>query len=143
VYKKLIFTLIMMGSLFSGLLFAHGDYEEGEKVTISNLKNNAVVTSPVRVLFSAPKLKITAAGVDKHNAGHFHLMVDVDADRQLDEPMQESKNHIRLSNGEQETVLELSLGKHTLQLIVADEEHTHFENLISPKITIYVESQSN
>ena len=52
--------------------------------------------------------------------------------------MMESDKHLRFSAGERETTLELSPGEHTLQLIVADEEHTHFENLVSKKITVYV-----
>lgn len=134
-------SLLMVGVLFSGSLHAHGDYDRGERVAIVSPQNGAVISSPVQVRLMAYGVKIAPAGVDKHNAGHFHLMVDVDADSHLDEPMQEDEQHIRLSNGETEIILELPAGKHTLQAVVADEEHTHFENLVSPKITFTVSSE--
>lgn len=136
---QMILSLLTVSILWSGMVSAHGDYDRGQRIAIVAPHNNAVVSSPVTVKFQAHGVKIAPAGVDKHNAGHFHLMVDVDANPTLDEPMQESDQHIRISSGEMEITLELSLGKHTLQAVVADEEHTHFENLVSPKVTLFVE----
>ncbi len=137
--KRVTLFPLLVGALFSGALHAHGDYDRGQRVAIASPQNGAVVTSPVSVRFMANGVKIAPAGVDKHNAGHFHLMVDVDADTQLDEPMQPSDQHRIFGAGEMGTTLNLAPGKHTLQLIVADEEHTHFENLVSPKVTIFVQ----
>lgn len=137
-YGKIVVTPMMIATLVSGSVFAHGNYERGERVTITSPQNRAVVESPFKVLFSASEVKIAPAGVDRHNAGHFHLMVDVDADPELDEPMQQTDQHLIFAAGEREAMLDLSPGEHTLQLIVADEEHTHFESLVSEKITVYV-----
>ena len=136
--RKLILVPMMVGLLMSGGAIAHGSYDRGERVTIASPQNRAVGESPFKVLFSASEVRIAPAGVDKHSAGHFHLMVDVDADPALDEPMQQTDQHMIFSAGERETLLDLPPGEHTLQLIVADEEHTHFEKLISEKITIDV-----
>ncbi len=137
-YGTIVIAPMMIAALVSGNVYAHGNYERGERVTISAPQNGAVVESPFRVLFSAQGVRIAPAGVDRHSAGHFHLMVDVDADPDLDEPMQPTGQHRIFAAGERETTLDLPPGEHTLQLIVADEEHTHFENLLSEKITVYV-----
>ncbi len=134
-----LWTLLLSGLLVTAPLHAHGDYDQGQYISIISPLHGAVVTNPVRVRLQASGVKIAPAGVDKHRSGHFHLMVDVDADPQLDEPMQENDQHIRLSNGEMEVTLMLAPGRHTLQVILADEEHTHFENMLSSKITILVE----
>ncbi len=128
----------MIGLLFGSAVFAHGDYDKGQNIEIVSPQQGAVVRSPVTVTFQAKGVKIKPAGVDKHDSGHFHLLIDQAVDATVDEPMQPSRKHLRLIEGEMKTVLELNPGRHTLQLVVADEEHTPFENLVSPMVTIQV-----
>lgn len=135
---KIVVPPFLTGMLMSGAVFAHGDYDSGQRIEIASPQNSAVVTSPVKVEFKAHGVKIAPAGVDKHNAGHFHLSIDQKIDPTVDEPMQPSENHLLFTAGEMGTLLDLTPGKHTLQLVVADEEHAPFENLISPLIIIEV-----
>jgi hypothetical protein len=83
---------------------------------------------------------IAPAGVKFDNTGHHHLLIDTDlpADLTLPLPM---TDHIRhFGKGQTEAALELSPGKHTLQLLLADLTHTPFTpNIVSKKITITVE----
>ena len=130
--------ILLSGVLLSGTAFAHGDYDRGQRVEIASPQNYAVVSSPVPVNFKAYGVKIAPAGVDKHNAGHFHLAMDQVIDPTIDEPMQPSAQHLLFTAGEMDTVLALTPGRHILQLVVADEEHAPFENLVSPIITIEV-----
>jgi len=126
--RKLVLVPMMVGLLMSGAAVAHGNYDRGELVTISSPQDRAVVESPFKVIFLAPEVKIAPAGVDKHNSGHFHLMVDVDAVLDLDEPMQQTNQHLIFAAGERGTILDLSPGEHTLQLIVARSESTRLNS---------------
>ena len=56
----------------------------------------------------------------------------------MDHPIPYDNHHRHLDNGESEITLPLPPGKHTLQLVVGDEEHEPFEELVSEKITIEV-----
>jgi hypothetical protein len=82
---------------------------------------------------------VAPAGVDKENTGHHHLLVDVELPP-LDEPIPNDRSHIHFGGGQTEARLEgLSPGKHTLQMILADDKHIPFDPpVISKVITITV-----
>ena len=56
----------------------------------------------------------------------------------MDEPIPNDEKHQHFDNGETEVLLSLHPGKHALQLVVGDEEHEPFEQLISKKVIIEV-----
>jgi hypothetical protein len=57
----------------------------------------------------------------------------------LTKPIPSDYNHIHLGNGQTEVVLTLPPGPHTLQLLLADQNHIpHKPPVMSKKITIYV-----
>lgn len=81
---------------------------------------------------------IAPAGVDKPNTGHHHLLVDVETPP-LDQPLPNDFNHIHLGKGQTEHKLDLSIGEHTLQLVLADHNHRpHDPPIMSDRITITV-----
>ena len=81
---------------------------------------------------------VAPAGVVKDNTGHHHLLVDCDLPP-LDQEIPNDKNHLHFGLGQTEAHLELPPGKHTLQLLFADEAHVpHDPPLYSKKITIIV-----
>ena len=58
----------------------------------------------------------------------------------LEEPIPRDARHLHFDEGERETILTLSPGVHTLQLLLGDEAHEPFEPLlISEKIRIVVQ----
>ena len=95
--------------------------------------------SPVTVRFGLKGLGIAPAGVKADNTGHHHLLIDTDAPADLNQPLPTTDKIKHFGKGQTETQLELPPGKHTLQLIIGDENHIpHSPPLISKKITINV-----
>ena len=103
--------------------------------------NDAQVTSPFVVKFGIKHFKIAPAGENIHKAGHYHLLIDQTDQLSMDDPIPSDKNHLDFEQGETEVLLTLPPGKHTLQLVIGDEEHEPFEELMSSKITINVLSK--
>ena len=108
------------------------------KVYFVNLRNGATVTNPVKVVFGLSGMGVAPAGVEKAGTGHHHLLVDVAAvDANAPLPANDQYRHFGL--GQTETSVELKPGTHTLQLIVADQNHIpHHPVVISERITITV-----
>lgn len=91
----------------------------------------------VRMGLSGPA-GVAPAGVEKANTGHHHLLVDTDLPP-LDQEIPADKNHLHFGRGQTEAHLELPPGRHTLQLLFADDSHVpHNPPLYSKKITIIV-----
>jgi len=82
---------------------------------------------------------IAPAGIDLPDTGHHHLLIDMDKLPDFNLPLAASENLVHFGKGQTETVLELSPGKHTLQLVFADKIHLpHNPPVMSEKITIHV-----
>ena len=81
---------------------------------------------------------IAPAGVQKANTGHHHLIVDADLPP-MDQPIPNDHNHLHFGLGQTEARLDLPPGRHTLQLLLGDENHIpHNPPLYSKRITITV-----
>jgi hypothetical protein len=81
---------------------------------------------------------VAPAGIEKANTGHHHLLVDTDLPP-LDQEVPNDKNHHHYGLGQTEARLELPPGRHTLQMLFADDAHLpHNPPLYSKKITIIV-----
>lgn len=81
---------------------------------------------------------ISPKGVHLPNVGHHHLLIDTDLGA-MDEPIPSDRNHLHFGAGETEARIELPPGKHTLQLLLGDENHVpHNPPVFSKKITITV-----
>jgi hypothetical protein len=102
--------------------------------------DNAVVSSPIEVVFGVKNMTISPAGIKKDLSGHHHLIIDIDTLPSLSKPIPSDKNHIHFGKGQTSTLIDLNSGTHTLQLIFADYAHIpHDKPLISKRITITVE----
>ncbi|HET7884092.1 MAG TPA: DUF4399 domain-containing protein [Acetobacteraceae bacterium] len=100
--------------------------------------DGAVVGTRFKVWFGTRNFGVAPAGVQKANTGHHHLLIDVDLPP-LDQPIPNDHNHLHFGLGQTETVVELPPGKHTLQLLMGDENHVpHDPPVMSKRITIYV-----
>ena len=68
------------------------------------------------------------------------LLVDVEQLPDIDEPIPRDAHYIHFDGGEIETLLELPSGRHTLQLLLGEEEHEpHDPPLVSDKINVIVQ----
>ena len=87
----------------------------------------------------AAQVYIISPGVDRPNTGHHHLLVDVVELPAAGSPIPADNQHIHFGGGQTETTLELAPGKHTLQLIMGNQNHVpHDPPLVSERITITV-----
>jgi hypothetical protein len=78
-------------------------------------------------------------GVTFPNCGHHHLLIDTDLPP-LDQEIPSDRNHLHFGAGETDARIELPPGKHTLQLILGDQNHVPFAPPVySKKITINVQ----
>ena len=99
--------------------------------------DGSVVSEDVIVKFGLSGMGVAPAGTDKANTGHHHLLIDSNELPKVGAPMGSNVKHF--GGGQTETVLKLSKGKHTLQLILGDRSHIpHHPVVLSKKITITV-----
>ena len=111
----------------------------GANLYIISPAHGETVTSPVHVRFGLQGMGVAPAGVDRPGTGHHHLLIDVDKLPPLDRPLPKDARHRHFGGGQTETLLELSPGRHTLQLILGDRNHVpHQPPLVSRKIVIEV-----
>jgi hypothetical protein len=93
---------------------------------------------PFRVWFGLRHMGVAPKGVAFENTGHHHLLIDTELPP-ADQPIPSDRNHLHYGAGETETMIELAPGKHTLQLLMGDENHVpHVPPVTSKKITITV-----
>ena len=108
-------------------------------VYIISPQNGDTVQSPVTITFGLKGMGVAPAGIDKANTGHHHLLVDVDQLPAMDTSIPADDKHRHFGGGQTETELELSAGKHTLQLLLGDKNHIpHNAPVLSEQITITV-----
>jgi hypothetical protein len=100
--------------------------------------DGATVTSPVHVVFGLKGIGVAPAGTDRPDAGHHHLLIDVDLPP-LDLPIPNDAQHRHFGAGQTETELALPPGKHTLRLLLGDHLHVPFDPpIVSEPVTIEV-----
>lgn len=113
---------------------------EGVKLYIIAPADGASVRSPFTVRFGLAGMGVAPAGVAKERTGHHHVLIDTDPkDVDLSQSLPATERIRHFGGGQTEAQLELPPGKHTLQLVLADENHVPFDPpLMSEKITIRV-----
>ena len=111
----------------------------GAGVYIISPKNGAIVHNPVLVQFGLRGMGVAPAGMKFDNTGHHHLLIDTDPPSDLSTPLPATDKIVHFGKGQTETTLNLTPGKHTLQMVLADANHVpHSPPVISQKITITV-----
>jgi hypothetical protein len=111
----------------------------GARVYIISPRDGETVSSPVRVVFGLAGAGVAPAGIVKENTGHHHLLIDTPPPP-LDQPIPADATHVHFGGGQTETTVTLTPGRHTLQLLLADELHVpHDPPLISDVVTIDVQ----
>ena len=111
---------------------------ENAKVYIIWPSDGQVIRGGFWVRMGLSGAGIAPAGVEKANTGHHHLIVDAELPP-LDKEIPNDRNHLHFGLGQTEARLELPPGRHTLQMILADENHVpHQPPLYSKRITVTV-----
>ena len=81
---------------------------------------------------------VAPKGVKMANVGHHHVLIDTDLPA-MDQQIPNDRNHVHFGAGETEARIELPPGKHTLQLLLGDDNHTpHQPPIYSNRITVTV-----
>jgi hypothetical protein len=89
--------------------------------------------------FGLRGMGVTHAGDAFANSGHHHLLIDVTQPLDLTDAIPADKNHLHFGAGQTETRIELTRGKHTLQLVLGDANHIPFDPpVMSKKITVTI-----
>jgi len=100
--------------------------------------DGAVVKSPIIVRFGLKGMGVAPAGVEKAGTGHHHLIIDAPLPP-MDENIVSDENHLHFGGGQTETTISLAPGKHTLQLLLGDQNHLpHSPPVFSKVITVTV-----
>jgi hypothetical protein len=112
----------------------------GAEAYIISPKDGAKVSGPVTVRFGLKGMGVAPAGVKAENTGHHHLLIDTDVPADLSAPLPVVPDKVvHFGKGQTETTLTLPPGKHTLQLVLGDQNHVpHNPPVVSKKITITV-----
>ena len=93
-------------------------------------------TSTIR--FGLSEMGVAPAGINKAGTGHHHLLINADEPR-LDGEVPNDPKHLHFGAGQTEVKLTLPIGTHTMQLVLADENHVpHDPPVISERIKVTV-----
>lgn len=137
--QKILIALVLSLFFISGILNARSVSPEGAGVYFLSPSNGDEVSSPVTVKFGLKGMGVAPAGTDKDKTGHHHLLIDLTGMPAMDKPLPADDHHKHFGGGQTETTIELSPGKHTLQLLLGDMNHVpHNPPVMSEIITITV-----
>jgi hypothetical protein len=108
------------------------------RVYFVGLEDGSVLPQKATIHFGLVNMGVAPAGIDRPNTGHHHLLIDTKIPP-LDEPIPNDFNHLHFGAGQTEAIVTLSPGRHTLQLLLGDENHVpHNPPIMSKPIRVYV-----
>lgn len=114
---------------------------EGANLYFANLQDGQRVQSPFRVVFGLKGMGVAPAGVDHPNTGHHHLLINTTlSEEEMEFAIIKDDQHRHFGGGQTETVIDLPPGRHSLQLVLGDQNHEVFDPpLMSDLIHVIVE----
>jgi len=102
-------------------------------------QDGAVIKGAFWARFGLRNMGVTHSGDTFPNAGHHHLLIDVNEPLNPKEEIPQDKSHLHFGAGQTEARIELPPGKHTLQLVLGDAKHYPFDPpVVSKKITVTI-----
>lgn len=136
VLSTLVFGVLLTSAVAADKLEKRKSPKEARAYIITP-KDGKTVNKKFTVRFGLKGMGVAPAGIDKENTGHHHLLIDVGKLPSLDLPLAATDNIRHFGGGQTQVTLELSPGKHTLQLVLGDWIHlAHSPPVVSKKITI-------
>jgi hypothetical protein len=101
-------------------------------------RNGEIIYPNSTIRFGLRNMGVAPAGIRKEGTGHHHLIIDAPTPA-LDKPIPSDPNHLHFGNGQTEKRIQFKPGQHTLQLILADDQHIPFDPpVMSERITVTV-----
>jgi hypothetical protein len=139
-YFAALRPLVFAAALGAAAAFAETPSRPGAAAYIISPADGATVSNPVTVRFGLRGMGVAPAGVERPDAGHHHLLIDLDTLPPAGVAMPMDDKHRHFGGGQTEVTLELAPGKHTLQLLLGDHMHVpHNPPVVSERISITVE----
>lgn len=100
--------------------------------------NGDTIARTTTLRFGLRNMGISPAGIARPYAGHHHVLIDTKL-ASLNEPIPSDFNNLHFGSGQTEAEITLPLGEHTLQLVLADENHVpHDPPVMSEPIKVTV-----
>ena len=122
----------------SGTVPAMPAMPENAKVIFSNLKDNAIITSPYKLQMGTDVIRIDTAGPVVPGSGHHHLLINAGDSIPTGEIVPKDSAHIHFGKGQTEYALTLPPGKYRLTLQMADGLHRSYGNKLASSVTVTV-----
>jgi hypothetical protein len=138
--NTLIFSALLAAALAFGPLRAEPSAApENAQVYFIWPSDGAVISGgKCWVRMGLRNMGVAPRGSAVPRTGHHHLLIDTDLPP-LTEPIPNDRNHLHFGAGETEARVELPPGKHTLQLLLGDQDHfPHNPPVYSKPITVIV-----
>ena len=111
---------------------------DGVAVRIISPADGDELESPVTVVFGLAGMGVAPAGVEKAGTGHHHLIIDAPLPP-MGQPIPSDAHYRHFGGGQTQVTVELEPGKHTLQLLLGDQNHIpHEPPVYSEVVTIHV-----
>jgi hypothetical protein len=108
------------------------------RVYFVGLQDGAVLPQNATIRFGLVNMGVAPAGIEKPNTGHHHLLIDAKLPP-FDQPIPNDFNHLHFGAGQTEATVTLPLGRHTLQLLLGDENHVpHNPPVMSKPLNVTV-----
>ncbi len=128
--------MVIVGTLFAMIVATAC---AGNSVKISEPKDGATVSSPVKVCMEVSGVTVEPAkkGVNE-GKGHHHILVDVDLPKDLSKPIGKDANHVHMGDGSTCKELKLESGKHTLRTLFATGNHVPYNPPLTDTVMITV-----
>ena len=141
--RRIALAFLLPATLALGVAAADGlprtPAPKDAELYIISPKDGDTVKNPVTVRFGLRGMGVAPAGVAMENTGHHHLLIDTPLPP-LDQPIPADAKHVHFGKGQTEASITLAPGKHTLQLLLADQLHIpHDPPVKSKPVTITVE----
>jgi hypothetical protein len=138
--RKSLVAAAILGALWSGAAVPASDAPPNAYCYIGWPNDGQVLPAgkPFRVWFGLRYMGVAPKGVSFLHTVNNLVLIATDLPA-ADEPIPNDRQHLHFGAGETETMLELPPGKHTLQLLLGDENHVpHHPPVKSKKITVTV-----
>jgi hypothetical protein len=138
--NTMIFSALLAVALQSGQVLAEPTTApaNAQVYFIWPYDGTVIVKGKFWVRMGLRNMGVAPKGTGGAGTGHHHLLIDTGLPP-LTEPIPNDRNHLHFGAGETEARVELPPGKHTLQLMLGDQDHRpHNPPVYSKQITVIV-----